>query len=52
MSILVSGTGDWEGWQWEMDQDDDRTENTEDGGEAVKTVRPWEEGGGSQSCLI
>ena len=24
-----------------MDQDDDRTENTEDGGEAVKTVRPW-----------
>ena len=41
MSIIVSGTGEWEGWQWERNQDDDRTENTEDGVEAVKTVRPW-----------
>jgi hypothetical protein len=42
MSILMSGTGDWEGWQWERNQDDERTsENTEDGGQAVKTVRPW-----------
>ena len=34
MSILVSGSGEWEGWQWERNQDDD-------GVEAVKTVRPW-----------